>query len=111
MLVTLELFNVTLEVLVLVLSKLELSLGLQGHVLDVSLILHVLLVDLIDLELGIGADLSEGLLVVLADLSNVVAERLCSVLGSLHVFAELLEFLCYTLVVLFDDAVHLLLVF
>jgi len=111
LLVTLELLNVTLEVLVLVLSKLELSLGLQGHVLDVSLILHVLLVDLIDLELGIGADLSEGLLVVLADLSDVVAERLGSVLGSLHVFAELLEFLGHTLVVLFDDAVHLLLVF
>jgi len=96
---------------VLVLGQLKLCLGLEGHILNASLVFHVFLVDLIDLELSVGTDLCESLLVILSDLSDVVAERLSGILGSLHVLAELLQLLRDTLVMLFNDAIHLLLVF
>jgi hypothetical protein len=111
LLVTLKLLNVAFEILVLVLGQLEFGLGLQGHILHISLVLHVLLVDFIDFEFCVSSYLSKSLLVILTDLSDVVTEGLSGVFCSLHVLAELLKFLCNTLVVLLHDAIHLLFVF
>ena len=87
--VSLKLFDIALEVLVLVFGKLKLSLALEGHILNLGLVLHVLLVDLIDLKLGISLNLSEGLVIVLTNLSDVVAKLLSCVFGCLHILAEL----------------------
>ena len=72
LLVALELLDVRLEVLVLVLRQLKLSFGLQTHVLHLRLVLHVLLVDLVNLELGICFDLGKGFLIVRFDLTDVI---------------------------------------
>lgn len=105
--VSLELLDVALEILVLVLGKLQLCLGLERHVLHLRLVGHVLLVDLVDLVLGVAADLVKRLLVVLADLSNVIPQLLSRVLCRFHVLAELLQLFGDTLVMLTHDSIDL----
>jgi hypothetical protein len=71
--VSFEFFDVTFEIRVLVLGELQLSLRLKGHFIDLGLVVGILLVDFVDLVLGISADLVEGLVIVLADLPYIVA--------------------------------------
>lgn len=105
--IALKFFYVILKILMFVLCKLQLSLTLQGHILHLSLILHVLLVDFVDFELGICLYLSESLLIVLFDLSDVVLQLFSRVASSLHVLTELLELISHTLVMFADYAVDL----
>jgi hypothetical protein len=76
-----------------------------------GLVVGILLVDFVDLVLGISADLVEGLVIVLANLPYIVAQLLRRVLSRLHVLAELFQLFCHTLVVFFDDTVDFVLVF
>jgi hypothetical protein len=110
LLISLEFFNITLEVLMFILGKLEFGLRLERHVLHLRLIGHVLLVDFIDFILSVAADLIECLIVVLAYLPNIVPQLFRGILGSLHVLAELLQLLADSLIVLADDPVDLVLI-
>ena len=110
LLVSLEFLDIALQVLVLVLGQLQLCLRLETHVLHLRLVLHVLLVDLLDLELGICIDLSECLLVVLPDLVDVVVQLHSRVFRSLHVLLKLVQLLPHTLVVLVYYPVYLALI-
>lgn len=78
--------------------------------MHLCLVGHVLLVDLIDFILRIATDLVKCLLVVLADLSDIVPQLLSCVFCSFHVLPELLELFRHALVVLLYDAVDLVLV-
>lgn len=109
--VSFEFFDVTFEIRVLVLGELQLSLRLEGHFIDLGLVVGILLVDFVDLVLGISTDLVEGLVIVLANLPYIVAQLLRRVLSRLHVLAELFQLFCHTLVVFFDDTVDFVLVF
>jgi hypothetical protein len=109
--VSFEFFDVTFEIRVLVLGELQLSLRLEGHFIDLGLVVGILLVDFVDLVLGISTNLVEGLVIVLANLPYIVAQLLRRVLSRLHVFAELFQLFCHTLVVFFDDTVDFVLVF
>ena len=107
LLVSLEFLDVALEILVLILRELQFGLGLEGHVLDLSLVGLVLLFDLVDLVLRVDIYLIERLLVVLPDLSDIIAQLLSRVLRRLHVLPELLQLLTHALVVLSHDTVYL----
>lgn len=74
----------------LVFGKLKLSFWLKWHVLNLGLISHVLLVDFVYLILSIATDLVKGFLIVFSDLAYVIAKLLSCILGSFHIFAELL---------------------
>ena len=91
----------------LVFGKLEFCLRLKGHVLDLSLVLHVFLVDFVDFEFGIIFNLSDSLRIVLLNLFDVVAKLLSGVLGSLHILPELFKLLRHTLVVSTNDTINL----
>ena len=94
----------------LVLCELKLSLRLQTHVLDLSLVGSVLAVDFLDLEVSITLDLFDSLLIIFLDLSDIVSQLLSRVLSCLHVLSELLKLISHSFVVLLDDSVDLALV-
>jgi len=62
---SLELVNIITQISKLVVSQLQLSLGSEGHLLNLLLVLSILAHDVILLELGIVHDLSDGLFIVL----------------------------------------------
>ena len=70
--VSLEAFHLGSDILHLALDQLQLGLGLQSHVLDLTLVLIVLLLDFLELIVTILLDLLNGHLIASSELLQIL---------------------------------------